>query len=205
MDSKATRRFLIVAFALSLLLHLILTGIIRWPFAPQSDEVQIVRIEHLHRTRIAHIPPPPPRTPAPPPQHRAPVHVAKATAVNSNSTLTEGKAVFGTASPESPTPAATPTPNCATNDTPVQLIASPPPPEIPPAARAEQANGIAQVRLVVNPQGGIESATIAGSSGSSALDQVAVSIARAAQYSPATHACKAIASDYTFSVKFFPW
>jgi TonB family protein len=205
MDSKATRRFLIVAFALSLLLHLILTGIIRWPFAPQSDEVQIVSIEHLHTTHIAHVPTPPRLTPAPPPQHRAPVHVAKATAINPNSTLSEGKAVFGTASPESPAPAATATPNCATNDTPVQMIASPPQPDLPPAARADQANGIARVRLVVNPQGGIESATIAGSSGSSSMDQVAVSMARAAQYAPATHACKAIASDYTYSVKFFPW
>jgi TonB family protein len=133
------------------------------------------------------------------------VHVAKATAVNPNSTLSEGKAVFGTASPESPTPAATATPNCATNDTPVQMIASPPQPEIPPAARADQANGIARVRLVVNPQGGIESATIAGSSGSSSMDQIAVVMARAGQYAPATHACKAIASDYLFSVKFFPW
>jgi TonB family protein len=205
MDSKATRRFLIVAFALSLLLHLFLTGIIRWPFTPQSDEVQIVSIQHLHTTHIAHIPPPPRRSPAPPPQHRAPVHVAKATAVNPNSTLSEGKAVFGTASPESPTPAATATPNCATNDTPVQMIASPPQPEIPPAARADQGNGIARVRLVVNPQGAIESATIAGSSGSSSMDQIAVVMARAAQYAPATHACKAIASDYTFSVKFYPW
>jgi TonB family protein len=204
MDNKRTRRFLIVAFALSLLVHLILTGIIRWPFAPENDEVQVVRIEHLHATRIAHIVPPP-HTPAPPPPHRAPVHVAKATAVNPNSTLTEGKAVFGTAPPASPMPAVTATPNCSANDTPVQVIAAAPQPEIASSARADQKGGIARVRLVVDPQGGIESATVIESTGSTSLDQVAVTMARSAQYAPATHACKAVAADFTYAVKFAQW
>lgn len=204
MDNTRTRRFLIVAFALSLLIHLVLTGVIHWTFAPENDVVQIVRIEHLHTTRIAHIPSPPPHTPAPAP--RVPVHVAKATAVNPNASLTERRIITGpTQSPAPPTPAATATPNCATNDTTVQMIASPPPPDISPAARGDQTNGITRVRVIVNPQGSIESTAVIGSSGNSSLDQVAIAMARQAQYAPATHACKAVASDYTYAVKFTAW
>jgi len=98
MDNKRTRRFLIVAFALSLLIHLILTGIIRWPFAQENDEVQVVRIEHLHATRIAHVVPPP-HTPPPAPPRRVPVHVARATAINPNSTQGEGRIVTAATAP----------------------------------------------------------------------------------------------------------
>jgi TonB family protein len=202
MDDKRTRRFLIVAFALSLLIHLILTGIIRWPFRPSSDDVQVVSIQHLHTTRIAQVTPPP-HTPAP---RFVPVHVAKATAVNPRSSLTEGTIVSGTpAAAASPVPTASPTPNCATNDSPVQLIASPPPPDIPAADRSDRTSGIARVRVIVDPNGSVENATVLSSSGSASLDLVAVSMARAAQYSPAMHACKAIANDYTYSVKFVAW
>ena len=206
MDTKRARRFLIVAFALSLLIHLIASGVIRWPFAtPDEGEVQIVRIEHLHATRIAHLPPPPKHTPAPAPRHIAQVHVAKATAVNGQSTLSEGKAVYGT---PSPAPAQTPTPaalNCATTDTPVRVAAAAPEPELSPAARASTVTGVARVRVIVGPSGNVEDAAVLESSGSNALDLVAVSMARAAQYAPATHACRAIASDFTYSVRFNPY
>lgn len=208
MDNKRARRFLIVAFALSLLIHLIASGVIRWPFrTPDENDVQIVRIEHLHATRIAHLPPPPAHTPAPatPIRHVAPVHVAKATAVNTRSTLSEGKAVYGTPSPAA---AATPTPlalSCATTDTPVQVAAGAPEPELSPAARASTVTGIARVRVIVGPSGNVEDAAVLESSGSSSLDLVAVSMARAAQYTPATHACKAIASAFTYSVRFNPY
>ena len=205
MDDKRTRRFLIVAFALSLLIHLILTGIIRWPFRRSSDDVQIVSIEHLHTTRIAHATPPP-HTPAPAPPRRVPVHVAKTTAVNPKSSLTQGRIVTAaTETPASPTPAATATPNCATSDTPVQIIASPPPPEIASGARADRVSGTAQVRVIVDPNGGVESTTVVASSGSASLDQVAMAMARGAQYAPATHACKAVLADYTYAVRFVAW
>jgi TonB family protein len=87
----------------------------------------------------------------------------------------------------------------------VQVIAAAPQPEIASSARADQKGGIARVRLVVDPQGGIESATVIESTGSTSLDQVAVTMARSAQYAPATHACKAVAADFTYAVKFAPW
>lgn len=202
MDNKRARRFLIVAFALSLLIHLVATGVIRWPFPTPADEVQIVRIEHVHTTRIAHITPPPP-TPQP---RRVAVHVAKATALNPKSNLTEGKIVTEAATPQaSAAPTPTATPNCAAADTPVQVAASPPPPEIPAEARASRANGITRVQVAVDPNGAVSNATVLQSSGSAPMDLVAVSMARAAQYTPATHACKAIAANYTFQVKFNPF
>ena len=202
MDDKRARRFLIVAFALSLLIHLILTGIIRWPFRPSSDDIQVVSIQHLHTTRIEHATPPP-HTPAP---RFVPVHVAKATAVNPRSSLTEEAIVSGTpVAQASAVPTPTPTPDCATNDTPVEMLASPPPLDIPPNARAGRVSGITRVRVTVDQNGKVQDVTVLSSSGSPALDQVVVSSLRASQYSPALHACKAVASDYTYTVRFVAW
>jgi TonB family protein len=185
-----------------LLIHLILTGIIRWPFRPSSDDVQVVSIQHVHTTRIAHVTPPP-HTPAP---RFVPVRVAKATAVNPRSSLTEGTIVSGTpVAQPSPVPTPTPPPNCATNDTPVEMLASPPPLDLPPNVRAGRNSGITRVRVIVDQNGKVQDVTVLSSSGSAPLDQTVVTVARAAQYSPATHACKAVASDYTYSVRFVAW
>jgi TonB family protein len=203
MDSKRTRRFLIVAFALSLLIHLIVTLFARWPFQAPTEEVQVVSITHVHTTRIAHAPTPPPHTPQPAPS-------VVATAPPRKVAMGTGRGAV-TAPSAAPTPLPTPvptvaaTPNCTTNDSPVELVATPGPPDIAPGARADAANGITRVRVIVGPQGAVESATVVASSGSSSMDLVAVGLARAAQYAPATHACKAIASDYTFSVRWAPW
>ncbi len=203
MDNKRARRFLIVAFALSLLIHLIVTQVIRWPFRPHEEDVQIVRIEHLHATHIAHVPTPSPHTPQPAPS-AVPSVVSKTVAIgNGRGTLAL------TASPAptvAPTPTAAPTPNCVANDTPVAMVASPPPPsEIASVARSERITNVARIRVIVDANGTVSNATVLQTSGSSSMDLVAISLARAAQYAPATHACKAIASDYTFQVRFNPY
>ncbi len=203
MDNKRARRFLIVAFVLSLLIHLIVTQVVRWPFRPPEEDVQIVRIEHLHATRIAHVPTPPPHTPRPAPSAAATVAPTKVAAGNGRGTVARIATPAPTAAP---TPTGAPTPNCVTNDTPVQLLAKPEPPaDIAPAARADRITDIARIRVIVDPNGGVSSATVLQSSGSSSMDLVAVTMARAAQYAPATHACKAIASDYTMQIKFSPY
>ncbi len=203
MDNKRARRFLIVAFALSLLIHLIVTQVVRWPFQPTEEEVQIVRMEHVHTTRIAHIPTPAPHTPRPAPSPRATSKPTKIAMGNGRGPLAQ------TASPvptPPPTPTAAPTPNCPSNDTAVQVVATPAPPsEIAPEARAERITNIARIRVIVDPNGNVSSATVLQSSGSSSMDLVAMSMARAAQYAPATHACKAVASAYTFQVRFNPY
>jgi TonB family protein len=83
--------------------------------------------------------------------------------------------------------------------------APPPPAEIASAARAEPITNVARIRVTVDPNGSVSSATVLQTSGSSSMDLVAISLARAAQYAPATRACKAIASDYTFQVRFNPY
>ena len=203
MDNKRTRRFLIVAFALSLLIHLIVTQAVRWPFSPPEEEVQVIHMEHVRATRIAHVPTPAPHTPRPAPS-------AVVTTAPKKIALGPGHgALAQVATPAPtvvPTPTAAPTQNCTTSDTPVQLITPPTPPaEIAAAARADRITNVARIRVIVDPNGSVSSATVLQSSGSSSMDLVAVSLARAAQYAPATHACKAIASDYTFAVKFNPY
>jgi TonB family protein len=86
-------------------------------------------------------------------------------------------------------------------------MTSPPPPpsEIASAARADRITNVARIRVIVDPNGSVSNATVLQTSGSSSMDLVAISLARAAQYAPATHACKAIASDYTFQVQFNPY
>ena len=149
--------------------------------------------------RIAHAPTPSPRKAAPP-VHRARVHVAKAKALNPASTGGEGKAVYATPAPATPTPV--PTPNCASLDTPVAVVSSPAPPVIPPQARAGRVSGTTRIQVTVDPTGNVENATVLTSSGSPQLDLVALDMARGAQYTPATHACKAIAGTYSYAVKF---
>jgi TonB family protein len=200
MDNKRARRFLIVAFALSLLIHLIVTQAVRWPFQAPEEEVQIVHMEHVRTTRIAHVPTPPPHTPRPAPSAVVTSAPKKVALGNGPGT----RAQIATPAPTiAPTPTAAPTQNCTTSDTPVQVVATPAPPEeIAPAARADHITNVARIRVIVDPNGSVSSATVLQSSGSSSMDLVAVSLARAAQYAPATHACKAIASDYTFQVRF---
>ncbi len=86
------------------------------------------------------------------------------------------------------------------------MVASPPPPsEIASVARSERITNVARIRVIVDANGTVSNATVLQTSGSSSMDLVAISLARAAQYAPATHACKAIASDYTFQVRFNPY
>jgi TonB family protein len=208
MDTKRTRRLLIVAFVLSLLIHLVLSGTIRWPFKPPPDESIAERVSIEKRITIAKAARPPVKAP-PSPAATARARVEPlASPRNSMAKLGSARGVAAAPKPVSaaPTPAPSPQSTCNGSDTPVELIAKPTqPPEIPPAARADKVNGVAQIRVVVGPQGNVESANVVASSGSAGMDLVAAGMARDAQYAPATHLCKAIASDFTFSVDFRPW
>jgi TonB family protein len=207
MSAKQARRLLIVAFALSLLIHLIVTLFVRWPYRPSPEQYQVVRLVRLHPTRIAHISTPPPQTPKPVPTIAAttapsrPVHSRP----GERGFRSGPPHVVRTAAPPVPSASAAPTPNCFKADTPAQVVASPPPPDIAPNARGQATSGTARVRVTIDPQGNVQNATVAASSGNSSLDLVAVTMARDAQYAPATHACKAVASDYIFSVRFVAW
>lgn len=211
MTAKQTRRLLIIAFAISLLVHAIVALRVSWPFAPPKEQVETVRIEHMHTLRVTRLPTPPPRTP--PPQTPRPLPSPAPTAPRTVASATPGAgtgrlAAAGarpTPTPVTATPEASATPNCARTDTPAAIGVKPDPPEIAAAARAQATSGTTRVRVALDAAGAVQQTTVVDSSGNSSLDLVAVSAARSAKYTPALHACKAVASVYLFTVKWEPW
>ena len=214
MSSQRARRLLVIAFALSLLIHVILATGVRWPFGPSKEPLATVeRIEHVRALRIARQTPPP-KTPPPVTPSPVPSSSPAATPNPQKAHGAGGRAIgplSGGAAPSTapqkapPTPKATPTPNCATTDTAALLTASPAPPDIAPDARGAATNGTAKVRVSLDANGAVQQTAVVQSTGNTSLDLVAVTMARDARYTPATHACKPIASEYIFSAKFVAW
>ncbi len=194
------RWVLVAAFALSVLVHAILALLVHAPRPSAGQE----KLAYAQRTVIVHMTPPP-RTPSPRKQPIAPPRIA--------STLPQPStpAVMPTpipTPPPTPTPAPvthTPASRCVTPDAPAALAGTPPPPEIPPGVRALGINGTAAVQVQIAPDGSVTGATIAATTGDPSFDAIAIAMARDAQYEPARHACKEIASSYLFRVQFAPW
>ena len=213
MNSQRTKRLLIIAFAISLLIHLVIASGVRWPFTPSKEETTVVSIRHVRTLRVTRLPTPPPQTPppvtpsplpsAPPTAKPNPRPARSAAAVGIGGQKPPGGAQ--TPAPPTATPKPSPTPNCATSDTTALLTETPPPPDIAPDARGAATSGTTTVRVSLDADGVVHQATVVESSGNTSLDLVAVSMARAARYTPATHACKPIASEYMFRAKFSAW
>jgi TonB family protein len=204
MDKQQTRRLLIVAFVLSLLIHALFATRFWWGIPPPPEPGEVT-IATTRVTSIAHTPQPTPRvtvaptaaatsrprTSAPGRGNRAPIVAAAATP---------------TPTPlPTPLPSATPSVSCVTQDAPVALLATPPPPDIAPDVRGAAVSSTIRVRVDVDASGTITGTTVVEPSGNSSLDLVAVGMARAARYSPATHACKAIAGSFVFAARFSAW
>lgn len=209
MTAKQTRRLLIVAFALSLLLHLVAAPFVHLPSEPSVDQEPVVHVMHVLRIAraIPTIPPTPVPTPVPsavPTRSPARSGHPKTSNPGSRNAGVESSATPGPAS-HLPAPSPSPTPDCYKVDTPVTIAASPSPPDIPPEARTSTTVSIARVAVVVDASGQVTSTAIAQTTGDAQLDQIAVAMARSAQYAPATHACKRVASQYAYSVKFAPY
>ena len=209
MDRQRTRRVLIVAFALSLLVHLIWAANVQWRIPPDDDtqQAEIFHVAKLPVARVIHTPPPtPPPTPAPAPHPAVSVAPAK---IKGLSKFGSGGTAHVAVAPKpapSVTPAvASPTPNCGKLDFPASIAESPPPSDISPAVRGEATSGTTRVRVEIDANGNITGAAVLSSSGNSSLDVVAVTMAKDARYNPATHQCKAVASYYDFTAKFEPW
>ncbi len=207
---KRIPRLLVIAFALSLLVHLIVALIMRPPTPTPQGPAEVVSIEH----RPATIAVTKMRTPPPAPPQHTPAPRTVTSAPPRRPTGLEGPAGTAYGTPPAPTPApATPTPapaatsgvGCAQPNAGAAIAASPPPPDIAPGARAEGTSGVALVRVQLDPSGQVTGTGIVQSTGNSSLDVVAVAMARDARYSPALRNCKQVAGDYTFSVKFVAW
>jgi TonB family protein len=204
---------MIAAIAISILIHLILAGYLRWPFGQPTAETQVVKVRTITVARIpAHTPSPP----TPVPTARAlPKPSVIPVAVTSRGTKGPPVArVVAPVSGKTSAPAATPAPAasptslaqaCSQHDISPAVRASAPPIDIPPDVRASKASGTAQIQVQIDPQGSVTAAAVAQSSGNAGLDGLAVQMARSATYSPALVKCKPVASVYTYSVRFFAW
>jgi TonB family protein len=161
-------------------------------------------------TPIPHTPPPPAppkQTPHPAANPRAqgkPAPVARVPSIHG--TLPSG-GKNGAAPTAAPTPVATAvsTPGCAKGDLPASIVATPAPADIPASVRASGTSGVARVQVKLDTNGAVTSAAVVQSTGNTSLDLVALTMAKSAQYAPAQHDCKAVASDYTFSARFISW
>ena len=150
-------------------------------------------------------PPPPKATPKP---HPSPaVRPAPAQPRSTPGQAAGNGANSATAAPAAvPTPQATPPSNaCEKSDLDAAVAENPPQPEIPSGVRASGTGGVAAVDVRLDNHGEITGETVSQSTGNSSLDLVAVAMARGARYTPALHACKPVASAYTFRVRFYAW
>lgn len=202
MTNKQARRLLLVALALSLLVHVLVATRMTWPFWPARDTVQIERIEHIRVLHVAKQPTPPPPTASPQP---SPVASLKPTKAGKNGTAPQHVASAPT--PE-PTPVASQAPKCDKSDTDAAMTAQPDvdlSKIMDNTVRGEGKSGTTAVLVKLDPNGAVLDTTVAVTSGSPALDLVAISILQKATYSPATHDCKPIASQVTVQVPFTAW
>lgn len=81
----------------------------------------------------------------------------------------------------------------------------PPVPPLTAQARASQTTGVSAITVRLDQTGRVLDASVTSTSGNVSLDLAAAEMARAATYSPSYQACKPIAGDYTFTVKFSGW
>jgi len=214
MSAARARKLMLAAIALSLLIHLILAGYIRWPFNQPSPENEVVHVRQVTIARIVpHTPPPTPLptprvTPAAKPKAVPPVLPSRSTKGPPVAHVIPVATFAPTSAPQTPapTPAATSAAvACLTHDISAAVTATPLPVDIPPEARASKVNGTAAIHVEIDPDGRVTNASVAQSSGNVGLDDVAMQIAKGATYSPALVKCKPVASVYTYSVEFKPW
>lgn len=213
MSARTPRRLLLAAFALSILLHLLAGRFVRWEIPTPVEPPDSLT---THRITIARIPKrtPPPQTPQPVPTGTpAPPHARKVAVAVPHISNGKRPAVLRPAAPVptiAPTPRAAatrlPTPSahgpCVTPDAPAAVRTTPSPPDVPDEARKAAKTGVVSVRVGISESGSITGAAIDGSSGSDALDQVAVSLAKGATYSAPLAQCKPVAGTYLFRVRF---
>jgi periplasmic protein TonB len=202
------RRLLLIAIALSLLVHFLVALILRPTTPTPQNQAEVVSIEHRPATiAVSKIPPsPPPPRPTPAPRVVAPAP-PKARTGPGTGRASAGGSVVPTPAPPVPTPSpiATASAGCTQPNAEAAVLASPQPPDIAPEARTAAINGTALVKVDLDLSGQVTSASVTQSTGNSSLDLVAVSMARDTRYTPALHDCKPIAGAYTFSVKFVAW
>jgi len=203
---RRARRLLLLAFALSLLVHLIVAIVLRPASPTQQGQPEVVSLERRHAmiamTRQPTPPPRPKHTPAPNPVASAPPSTRKGPGTHGQ---VSGAGVAAATPAPAPSPAPTVKGACPQPNAGASVVSTPDPPDIAPDVRAAATNGTALVKVALDAEGQVSGASVAQSTGNSSLDLVAVAMARDARYAPAYAACKGVASTYDFSVKFVAW
>jgi TonB family protein len=90
---------------------------------------------------------------------------------------------------------------CSLPNAPARLLAPIKPP-FPPEAHSVNATGVVELRLDIDDAGTVAGATVVRSSGFAPLDRAALETARAAKFSPATFACRPLATTLTLTTGF---
>jgi protein TonB len=106
-----------------------------------------------------------------------------------------------TAPPPPPTPTPTPRPQCAVPNkdaTTTRAVE----PEYPEMAKQQGVVGVTQVKVSLSATGSVQGVAVYKSSGNAALDQAALSAARASAYAPEVENCQPIAGSYLFRADF---
>ncbi|MDQ2662993.1 MAG: TonB family protein [Candidatus Eremiobacteraeota bacterium] len=215
---RLRRKVLIAAFAASLLLHAGIALFVR-PGVPRTDFPEFVSI--AKRTTIrATLPTPPPRVVRAAPRRAfrprtivsLPVTPKNPNADRRGAAPPAPSIPATPASPEPRRPSSAPAPvattagaACSRPDAPVAVAVMPPVPPLTSQARASQTAGVSAIAVRLDQTGRVLDASVTSTSGNVSLDLAAAEMARAATYSPSYQACKPIAGDYTFTVKFSGW
>ncbi len=210
MNAARSRRVLLVALAISILLHLLLAGSWYWPFTHPQPEVQVtnVRVVQIVRRTPALL-----ETPQPKPL-QTPVRIASKVRSKisppraSSHNGRNASRGAGTYAPQTPHPIATAKSAAAgclrPNATPA-VAATPDAPDIAAEARASRVTGVAAIDVSLDPAGNVTDAKVARTTGNDGLDASALAMARNASYTPKYVTCKGVASTYTFTIKFAAW
>ena len=148
---KRVPRLLLVAIALSLLIHLIIALILHPPSPTPESQAEVVSIQHRSATiAVTKTTPPPPRpkqTPAPrTPSSAPPARKGPGTRGISGGTAASPAPIVARATPQ---PTAAPSAGCVQSNIEAAVIATPPPPDIPLDARASGTSGVALVSVRV--------------------------------------------------------
>ncbi len=203
---RRAQRVLLVAIALSLLVHAVVALVVHPATADFQSQPEAISVVRRSMVVVAHNTPPPRRLPTPAPRNLTPPRPRATGAAVARSE--GGGPSRATPAPPPPAPTVVPSPagaGCAQPNAVAAVIATPGPPDIPVAVRADRTNGTALVTVALDAQGDVTGASVAQSTGNSSLDVVAVGMARGARYSAPLHDCKPIAGNATFSVKFVAW
>jgi protein TonB len=232
--------FLGWAFAISIVIHLILGPIVGRYNPSHAEEKEVQKVSVSKKVKVV-VPTPPPPTPTPPPStpppkntpppvkqsNPPPVPRLKVNVQQIHSStkggpsesqynvkqgsqegVPQGNAPSGppaekaaSAPPAPPAPTPTPKPACA-NPNVEATTTNPVQPETPEMAREQGATGTVQVKVSLNPTGGVVGTSIYKSSGNASLDQAALQAAKQSSYASAVANCVKIGGDYIFRADF---